>query len=257
MEQPSFALWEHPQILELLEALEQNGLQKEREEVSSLAEYIGTMEDTLARMLDELQQMRGEMEKLKDQGLSARCSRLADTAQEKVTQVKTMVSAVRDNFLRAAKNAVSAFREKGKSALSQAVRAMQIPALLEKLKAAFQRSSQAMEDVAAQVDGKREQLHEAAGLLQNAGRVLSGREAREAEPLDGDKGILAKVRAGFSGMGRAFSNLAERTGALAGRLEAEPVETNGRRSVRTELHALKARQGGKRLIAPAREQERG
>lgn len=37
----------NPQIIELLETLEENGMQKEKGEVSALVSYIGDMEHTL------------------------------------------------------------------------------------------------------------------------------------------------------------------------------------------------------------------
>ena len=44
-------LYDNPQIIELLETLEQNGMQKEKGEVSALVSYIGDMEHTLPTML--------------------------------------------------------------------------------------------------------------------------------------------------------------------------------------------------------------
>ena len=41
----------NPQIIELLETLEQNSMQKEKDEVSGLVSYIGDMEHTLSAML--------------------------------------------------------------------------------------------------------------------------------------------------------------------------------------------------------------
>ena len=40
-------LKEHPQIVELLDTLDKNGLMKEKNEVQSLVSYIGGMEETL------------------------------------------------------------------------------------------------------------------------------------------------------------------------------------------------------------------
>lgn len=51
------SLNEHPQIAELLDTLEKNGLSKEKTEVQSLVRYIGNMEETLTGMLGELQDM--------------------------------------------------------------------------------------------------------------------------------------------------------------------------------------------------------
>lgn len=54
-------LKEHPQIVELLDTLDKNGLMKEKNEVQSLVSYIGGMEETLTEMLGELQDMRREI----------------------------------------------------------------------------------------------------------------------------------------------------------------------------------------------------
>lgn len=51
MAEQALALREYPQIIELLAVLEQSGLTKEREEVSSLVEYIGSMEEKLSQMM--------------------------------------------------------------------------------------------------------------------------------------------------------------------------------------------------------------
>lgn len=102
MAEQALALREYPQIVELLAVLEQSGLTKERDEVSSLVEYIDSMEEKLGQMMGELQEMHGEVQKIQDKGLYARCTRLLDTAQEKIAQTGTMVSTVKTNFVRAA-----------------------------------------------------------------------------------------------------------------------------------------------------------
>ena len=45
----------NPQIIELLETLEENGMHKEKGEVSALVSYIGDMEDMLNMIAAELQ----------------------------------------------------------------------------------------------------------------------------------------------------------------------------------------------------------
>ena len=254
MAEQALALREYPQIIELLAVLEQSGLIKERDEVSSLVEYIGSMEEKLVQMMGELQEMHGEVKQIQDKGLHARCTRLLDTTQERVSQIRAMVTTVKTNFVRAAGNAVKSFKEKGRSALSQAVRAMKIPAVLSKMKDGFHRAAQAMEDMACDVDTRREQLHEAGVHLQNAGRALSGKEVKEAEPLDSDKGILAKVRNTLSGMGRAFSVMERRAGTLAEKMQDTRQEQKP--SVKAELHVLKSEQAAKKKAPVLTEQTR-
>lgn len=254
MAEQALALREYPQIIELLAVLEQSGLTKERDEVSSLVEYIGSMEEKLAQMMGELQEMHGEVKQIQDKELHARCTRLLDTAQERVSQTRAMVATVKTNFVRVAGNAVKSFKEKGRAALSQAVRAMKIPAVLSKMKDGFHRAAQAMEDMACDVDTRREQLHEAGIHLQNAGRALSGKEAKEAEPLESDKGILAKVRNTLSGMGRAFSAVERRAGTLAEKMQDTRQEQKP--SVKAELHVLKSEQATKKKAPVLTEQAR-
>ena len=63
------------QITELLDTLEQNGMQKEKGEVQSLVDYIGDMENTLTAMLSEMQEMRKEVNLIHDSTLRAKCSK--------------------------------------------------------------------------------------------------------------------------------------------------------------------------------------
>lgn len=249
MAEQALALREYPQIVELLAVLEQSGLTKERNEVASLVEYIDSMEEKLGQMMGELQEVHGEVQKIQDKGLYARCTRLLDTAQEKIAQTGTMVSTVKTNFVRAAGNAVRTFQEKGRSALAQAVRAMKIPAVLSKMKDGFHRAAQAMQEAAGKVETKREQLHEAGEHLKNAGRVLSGKEAKEATPMESDKGVLAKVRKCLESMERSFTAMEGHAGKLAERLQGDGQEKKS--SVKTELHVLKSEQAAKKST-PAR-----
>ena len=54
-------LREHPDVQELIDTLDKNGLEKEKAEVVSLADYIVDMETTLSGMLKEMQEMRNEV----------------------------------------------------------------------------------------------------------------------------------------------------------------------------------------------------
>lgn len=254
MAEQAIALREYPQLIELLAVLEQNGLTKEREEVSSLVEYIGSMEDTLAQIRSELQEMHEEVKCIQDKGLQIRCSRLLGTAQEKVMQTGEMVSTVKTNFVRAAGNAVKTFKEKGRTALVQAVRAMKIPTVLSKMKNSLHTVGKSMQEAAGKVDAKREQLHEAGAHLQNAGRALSGKPAQAVSTLESDKGILAKLRKSLEGLGRTFSAMGDRAGNLEETLQKDGSEQKP--SVKTSLRVLKSGQAAKTSAPVQTEQVR-
>ena len=74
MAEPALALRDHPQIIDLISVLEQNGLQKQKEEVQALVGYIDGMEEKLSQMMDEMKEMRMEVGKLHDLSLIHICT---------------------------------------------------------------------------------------------------------------------------------------------------------------------------------------
>lgn len=76
-------LKEHPQIVELLDTLDKNGLMKEKSEVQSLVSYIGGMEETLTEMLGELQDMRREINLIHNNTLRSKCHTLVEKRRAK------------------------------------------------------------------------------------------------------------------------------------------------------------------------------
>ena len=82
MAEPALALRDHPQIIDLISVLEQNGLQKQKEEVQALVGYIDGMEEKLSQMMDEMKAMRLEVEKLHSKGIRTQCAQLVGTAEE-------------------------------------------------------------------------------------------------------------------------------------------------------------------------------
>ena len=76
----------NPQIIELLETLEENGMHKEKGEVSALVSYIGDMEHTLSAMLVEMQEMRKEVNMIHNSSVKAKCENLIQTADGKISQ---------------------------------------------------------------------------------------------------------------------------------------------------------------------------
>lgn len=165
----------HPQILDLYEVLEQNGLHKQKEEVQSLVGYIENMEYNLSVMMSEIQEMHTQVNRLNDRGVRAQCTKIVSNVEDKVQQAKTMVSIAKVKTIQSAGNAVKAFQEKGKSALVQMVQAMRIPSVLSSMRNGLSHAAQSVRQSAEKLDGLREQIHEAGGYVKNAGRALSGK----------------------------------------------------------------------------------
>lgn len=245
-----------PQIIELLAALEESGLHKEKADVQSLVDYIGAMESKTAQMLEEIQGMREEIAKLHDRGLRARCTQVISAAEAKVQTVKTGISTLKRNLIISAGNAVTAFREKGSAALLKAVNAMHIPSVLSHLKDAFRQAAQTMQENAGKVDAIREELHEAGTHMKNAGRSLFGKSPRQAEQLAADKGVLAKVRGLFESLNRSFSGMERGANSLLSKIQNCKDKMNEKPSVKSDLRLLKNKQTDKMKMPAVTEQAR-
>ena len=105
-------LKEHPQIVELLDTLDKNGLMKEKNEVQSLVSYIGGMEETLTEMLGELQDMRREINLIHNNTLRSKCHTLVEKTEGKIRQGFSAVKKMKDNLIQSAGNAVRALDRK-------------------------------------------------------------------------------------------------------------------------------------------------
>ena len=92
METRTISLNVHPQIIDLYEALEKNGLHKQKEDVQSLVGYIENMEYNLSVMMNEIQEMHAEVNLLHDKGIRAKCAKIVTKAEDKILQIGTMVS---------------------------------------------------------------------------------------------------------------------------------------------------------------------
>ena len=97
----------NPQIIRLLETLEENGMHKEKGEVSALVSYIGDMEQTLTAMLAEMQEMRKEVNMIHNSSVKAKCENLIQTADGKIRQGIATVAKAKNNLVASAKRFMS------------------------------------------------------------------------------------------------------------------------------------------------------
>lgn len=250
------ALREQPEIRELFEVLEGNGLKKERQEVETLVNYLEGMESQFGQVIEELKEVRGQLEKIEDKGIKATAARLLDSAEGKVQEIGGQVALVKTNLVRSAKNAVHDFKEKGVDALRKAVSAMKIPAALSVLREGLHSGMESMERSAAKIGIVGGELNKAAQHTKNAGRALIGRRTREPAEPKGDKGVLAKIQKAFLSFGRSFSAMEKAAEDAQKRMEQFCRGGEKKTSVKAELKQIKSGRNESQKIQPAREQAR-
>ena len=252
MKTQAIRLSAHPQILNLYEVLGQNGLAKQREEVRSLVGYIENMEQNLSVMMAEMREMHTEVRRLHDKGIRAKCIQLLSKVENKIGQVKAMISTTKNRLIETAKNAVKTFQQKGKSTLIQAVNAMRIPAVLSRIKDGFSYAAQSMYQAAGQLDTIREELHEVGSHMKNAGRVILGRPTKQTKALESDKGVLAKLRSLLESCGNSFDRMERGADNFLSKTQRDkPMEEKP--SVKLELRQMKATQPEKSKVSLQRE----
>lgn len=256
METQAISLNVHPQIIDLYEVLEKNGLHKQKEDVQSLVGYIESMEYNLSVMMSEIQEMHTEVNRLHDKGIRAKCAKVVAKAEDKIQQAGTMVSVTKGKLVESAGEAVKTFKEKGKAALVQAVEGMRIPAALSKIKSVFSHAAQAMRQSAGQLDVIRGELHEVGGHMKNAGRALLGKPAKQAEKLEADKGALAKLRDFLESCGKGFSHMERGADRLMEKVQRGKEPEERKQSVKSELRQLKTGRSEKAKAPVEKEQAR-
>ncbi len=175
------ALREQPEIRELFQVLEGNGLKKERQEVETLVDYLEGMESQFGRVIEELKEVRGQLEQIQDKGIKATAARLLDSAEGKAQEIGGQIALVKTNLVRSAKNAVQEFKEKGVDALRRAVSAMKIPTVLSLLKEGLHGCMESMNKNAAKIVIVGGELGRAAQHTKNAGRALIGRRIKDGK----------------------------------------------------------------------------
>ena len=233
-------LREHPQIAELMDTLEQNGMHKEKVEVKSLVDYIGDMEKTLTEMLGEMQAMRQEINLIHNNSVRAKCQNLVEKTEGKIKQGLALVAKVKDNLIQSAKNAVKAFKEKGREAFRSAVIAMKVPETMDMLGKAFGKLSKEVEQDAVRVEEMKSELSSAKRHLKNVGSLLVFRTKRETEEISADKGTVSRFSKFLEKLSNGFGSLSQKAMDKADAIRV----THVKESVRNELDTLKGLKNG-------------
>lgn len=228
-----------PQIIELYEVLDKNGLTEQKKEVQSLVSYIDNMESSLSEMMSEMRHLHSEIKSLQNKDIRSKCTQLAQKVEGKIGQVKKTVSLTKKKIVEGAENAVKVYKEKGKTALLQAISAMQIPAALFGIKQCFSNAANTMRQNAEKIDSVRAELHEVGGHIKNVGRVILGKPTKQMEALEEDKGIITKFRNLVISCGISFYRMEQITDRLLSKTYIDKPIGEKKASVKQKLNQLK------------------
>ena len=78
--------------------------------------------------------------------------------------------------------------------------------------------------------------------MKNAGRVLVGKEIKDLEPRDTDKGILSKIQESLFFSMSAFSHMSQKTDDVINTVKKLEDKSISKKSVKSELQDIKNKQ---------------
>lgn len=250
-------LKEQPDIKTLLYVLGSSGLKKEQQEVETLVDYLENMGNQFSQMIGELQAVRGELEKMQDKGICATVSRVVERAEDRTQEIWGRISVIGKNLVRSAKNAVTAFKEKGVNALRKAVSAMKIPQVLSAVKNMMHHGAEKMNGKAEKTQMLAQELHKAKEHRRNVGRILTGRRAKEPTEQAVDRGILVKVQKVFLTCGKMYAGMEQMADTALQRVEQFCRGAEKKTSAKADLKQLRnrKRKPEQRSIPPVKKEQ--
>lgn len=222
-------LIDNSHIQELLEVIKSNKMETQFNDVSMLVEYIDTMEKQLTSVLDELNNVQYQLNELKDtqHPIKTSCQKMLNDLQ---TQVKTMLekfNEVKTAIIEGAKNALSAFKEKGIIALDGVMNFFNVKKGLNSISRDAEKAIALCENSIAKINTISKEVHAVGSHMRNIGRAMMGKDIQDDVKANG---IISKTaQLPFHLSQKVNSNIKKTVNALAFKLDL--LNSNARENV--------------------------
>lgn len=254
----SAPIGEQPHLKEFFKLLNENGQKQEAAEFSALLSQFAAMEKQYETVLAELTQVREQLDKLHAGDYKTAAIKDTQHIQSGVSQAKEQLTGLKADLTQRIKNAVTAVKQHGISALNKAFDFLGVKIALSGMKENLQSSIESAQKSIDRINGIGSELHALNEHTKNLGRVLTGKEAKELTARNEDKGILAAVakpikrqKATLEGMAKSV----DKAIARVERLEQAAARGKDKPSIRQELKAAKKPETTKKQTAPQKSQE--
>lgn len=204
-------------VKELLAILEKHKSPSKRD-FTALITHVANMEKQLEAAVQELAAMRRDFAEAerRNHPIKNALRNAVIVMQAEVLRLRDKLGELKQNVIDGCKNAVTAFKEKGISALDNIARFFKVRPILEAIHTGADKAAGAADRAVSHIEAASAKYHEAGRRLKNAGRALSGKEAiTEAKP----SGIVTKTfEAPFRAVGAAYRGIRNNAVAAVGKL---------------------------------------
>lgn len=247
-------LVEEPNIMALLQTLEENRLNKEKQEVEALVKCLDSMEKQYEKILGEMQEIRKELGKMGESQTKIQLSDITGHAEKTVQEFGEQLKRMKENLIKSAKSAVEQCKEKGAIILRRVVAGMKIPQAIKKMENTLSKAQNSVEQQVIKTGAIRQELQSIVGHTKNVGKMLIGKEAEDVPADTSSVGRIEKLLLQAANRLEKMEQLAEKT---RGKLERFITEKQ-KFSVKAELNQLKKQrtETGKALALPDKSMER-
>lgn len=244
-------LVEEPNIMALLQTLEENRLNKEKQEVEALVKCLDSMEEQYEKILGEMQEIRKELGNMGESQTKIQLSDITGHAEKAVQEFGEQLKRMKENLI---KSAVEQCKEKGAIILRRVVAGMKIPQAIKKMENTLSKAQNSVEQQVIKTGAIRQELQSIVGHTKNVGKMLIGKEAEDVPSDTSSVGRIEKLLLQAANRLEKMEQLAEKT---RGKLERFITEKQ-KFSVKAELNQLKKQrtETGKALALPDKSMER-
>jgi len=184
-------LSENQYVQELFSILQDNG--KDSTGLAALLGHVSEMENFVKRAEDKIADMKSqlaEMKEVQDHPVRTALQSAIKSLENKVAEIKEHLNTLKHNIVEGCKNAVTAFKEKGISALNNLASFFKVKTGLENWKKSIDSTIKIDDKAIANINTFANEYHSAGRAIKNMARMAVGKK-----PIDAKKeaGKLAKV----------------------------------------------------------------
>lgn len=237
----SVPLREQENLKELFRILDENGLEKEKGQLTELADYIDSMDQQLGKVLEELQAVKQQLGQIQEKGIRQTAIKTAAKVENRVNAAKTQLAALKAKFMDGVNRTLAGFKEKGILAVSKTVDFLGIRQGLAGIKKHLHQSIESADRGITRLSNIGDELHGVKTHLGNIKRELAGKEPLEAGSRDVEKGAVFQVQKLLYGTMGMLDGMEKQTDRTIQRLDliGEKAEEIRKPSVKESLRLLK------------------
>jgi hypothetical protein len=186
-------LYENQYVKELYSILQESGrdtsgLSALLGHVSEMESFVKNAEDKISVMKDQL----AEMKEIQNHPVKTALTRAIKNLEHTVTVMKSQISKLKENIVEGCKSAVTAFKEKGATALNNLASFFKVKSAVNALDKAANDGVKTCDDAVSKIIEFSKTYHQAGLAFRNMGRILSGKPTQTAAK---EAGKLSKALA--------------------------------------------------------------